>query len=81
MQRIFTELTKVQELLSTIAINNKEIMNVDEASLFLKVSKSLLYKLTSTNGIPHYKPSKKLIYFKRTELEEWALRNPIHEIK
>ena len=80
MNRIFTELTKLQELLKTMAISNKDVMNLDEACIYLGVSKSYLYKLTSSNGIPHYKPSKKLIFFKRTELEEWVLKNPIHEI-
>ena len=34
-----------------------------------------MYKHTSLNRIPHYKPEGKLIYFKRQELDEWMLRN------
>lgn len=55
----------------------KEVLTLEEASDFLGLSKSQLYKLTRTNAIPHYKPSGKYIYFDRAELIEWVKRNPI----
>lgn len=45
-----------------------------EAAILTGLSLSHLYKLTSTNGIPCYKPTGKAIYFNREELEAWMLR-------
>ena len=49
----------------------------DEASKFLSLSKSYLYKLTSAGLIPHYKPQGKMIYFEKNILEEWLRQNPV----
>jgi len=56
---------------------NKEIYNFNEASAFLDYSKSYLYKLTHSRQIPHYKPNGKKLYFKRSDLEAWLLRNRV----
>ena len=55
----------------------KKVFSFDEASRFLNLSKSYLYKLTSGNLIPHYKPQGKMLYFEKEQLEEWLLQNPI----
>ena len=55
----------------------KDVLSFDEASIFLNLSKSYLYKLTSGNLIPHYKPQGKMLYFEKTELETWLRQNPI----
>ena len=34
-----------------------------------------MYKLTSGRLIPYYVPTGKLIYFKRSEIEAWALQH------
>jgi len=39
------------------------------------LSKSYLYKLTSTGGIPCYKPQGKHIYFSKQEIDKWLLKN------
>lgn len=56
-----------------------QLLRINEAAEFLKVSKSYLYKLTSLQLIPFYKPSGKLIYFKKQDLIEWALRDTSEE--
>ena len=56
---------------------NKEIFNFNDACEFLDYSKSYLYKLTYSRQIEHYKPNGKKLYFKRTDLEAWLLRNRI----
>ena len=48
-----------------------------KAALFTGLSKSYLYKLTSGQKIPHYKPSGKLCYFNRVELEAWLTQNRV----
>lgn len=56
----------------------KEILTIEEAAEFLSVSKSYLYKQTSAQAIPDYKPTGKRCYFKRSELEEWILAGRIY---
>jgi excisionase family DNA binding protein len=68
--------TRVLELEQTI-FQTKNIFSFDEASKFLNLSKSYLYKLTSGNLIPHYKPQGKMLYFEKEELENWLRQNPI----
>ena len=55
--------------------HTKNVLSFEEASRFLNLSKSYLYKLTSGNLIPHYKPQGKMLYFERTEA--WLRRNPV----
>lgn len=47
-----------------------EIMDVQQASEFLKLKVTTLYEKTSRKTIPHLKKGNKL-YFHRSELEAW----------
>ena len=58
----------------------KEVLTTAEASAYLGLSESYIYKLTSLKQIPHYKPNGKLVYFNRKELCEWAMRNQVQTI-
>ena len=72
------ELDKLALTISqNLMLTQKEILTVEEAAIYTGLKKSQLYKLTSTKAIPHYKPSGKNCFFKRTELEEWLTRNPV----
>ena len=53
---------RVEEL-ESLVYASKNVLSFEEASRFLSLSKSYLYKLTSAGLIPHYKPQGKLIYF------------------
>jgi excisionase family DNA binding protein len=55
----------------------KEILTFKEASEFLSLSKSALYKLTSKREIPFYSPGGKLIYFRKSELEYWVFSGKV----
>lgn len=57
------------------AASTEMIMGSDDAAHYLGISKSTLYKFTSDNVVPYYKPTGKRIYFKKSELEEWMLNN------
>lgn len=59
----------------------KEVLTLEEASEFLGLSKSQIYKLTGSASIPHYKPNGKYIYFDRAELIEWVKHNPVRTKK
>lgn len=60
---------------SRLYLLQKEIFSLQEACVYLCISQSYMYKLTSSRKIPHYSPMGKLIYFKRTDIDEWILKN------
>ena len=55
----------------------KTVLSVAEACDYLGSTESHMYKLTSGGQIPHYKPTGKLIYFSRSELDDWLLHNRV----
>lgn len=67
----------VKRLVDNAVFTTKEVLTSDEASKYMGVSKSYLYKLTMRKEIPHYKPLGKMCYFQRAELEEWLQRNRV----
>ena len=60
---------RVEELEQMLFLT-KNVLSFDEASKFLNLSKSYLYKLTSGNLIPHYKPQGKMLFFERADLPQ-----------
>ena len=74
MDDIKVKLQNLERLIMSQGIN-KEILSFSEACIYLDVSDSHLYKMTSRTVIPHYKPNGKKIYFKRQELDNWMLSN------
>jgi len=68
-------LKRSEEFQSVVLLPQKEILSFNEAVSYLSVSKSFLYKLTSTNRISFSKPNNKLIYFQRIDLDNWMLQN------
>lgn len=57
------------------AVTECEFLNVDEAAMFLKLSKSSLYKMTHDRKIRYSKPSGKIIYFRKSDLLEYLNKN------
>ena len=55
----------------------KEVLTSSEACMFLGISPSYLYKLTSAKLIPYYKPNGGMIFFNHAELKQWAQQNPV----
>lgn len=53
----------------------KDILNLEEASIYCNISKAYMYRLTSTNQIPFSK-SRKFIFFERKRLDQWLIENP-----
>jgi excisionase family DNA binding protein len=75
MDEILKRLDKIEKLIESINLVRKDVLNFNEACEYLEISHSHLYKLTSSDTIPHYKPNGKKIYFNRVEVDEWLLRN------
>ena len=61
--------------IETLLLSQKTVLNFDEVAFYTGLSKSYLYKLTSTGGVPCYKPQGKHIYFNKQEIDQWLLRN------
>lgn len=56
---------------------NKRVLNFQEAVKYTGFSASYLYKLTAGRQIPYSKPSGKMVFFDRVELEEWLMSNRV----
>ncbi|HCY77511.1 MAG TPA: DNA-binding protein [Ignavibacteriales bacterium] len=69
------EVLTVEEYLQKQQLMGKEILNPAELCTYTGFSKSYLYKLTHRREIPFYCPQGKLIFFKRSEIELWLLKN------
>lgn len=65
------------EKLENILRNGKDVLTLEEASLYTGISRSTLYKLTSAHEIPYYKPHGKFILFEREELLAWVRSNRV----
>jgi excisionase family DNA binding protein len=66
-------LQELKKVIDESLIEKKEWLSLDETAVAFNLSESFLYKLTSKRLVPFYKPSGKLIYFKRAEIEQWIL--------
>ena len=64
-------LKSIEEILYT----TKDILNMKEVCQYLDISQSLLYKLTCSGEIPHFKPRGKMIFFEKKELIEWIKKS------
>lgn len=65
------------DTLTTAVLSNKTVLTIDEAAAYTGLSVSSIYKLTSTQEIPHYKPRGKMLYFDRAELNSWLLQRRV----
>jgi len=61
--------------LERLLIANKEVLTFEETCEYTGISRSYLYKLTSSGNIPHSKPNGKMIFFEKRKLNDWLLQN------
>lgn len=61
--------------IETLLLSQKTVLNFNEVAAYTGLSKSYLYKLTSSGGIPCYKPQGKHIYFSKQEVDQWLMQN------
>jgi excisionase family DNA binding protein len=74
LDRIEKAIAKLNTSVPIVEVNHP--MDIKELSAYLKSSRSAIYKMTSSNDIPHYKSGKRL-YFKKSEIDEWVFSNRI----
>lgn len=61
--------------IETLLLSQKVVLNFDDVAAYTGLSKSYLYKLSCSGGIPCYKPQGKHIYFNKPEIDQWLLQN------
>lgn len=71
LQSIDDRLRSIETLLQS----QKTVLNFEEVAAYTGLSKSYLYKLTSSGGIPCFKPQGKHIYFNKQEIDSWLMQN------
>lgn len=76
LQDVVTKL----DILTNAVLSNKPTLTIEEASAYTGLTVSYLYKLTSTQAVPHYKPRGKFLYFDRAELEEWLRQGRVNSL-
>lgn len=68
---------KLEERLDRIErllVVNKKVLTFEEACDYTGISRSYLYKLTSSREIPFSKPNGKIIFFSKEKLDSWLLQ-------
>lgn len=71
-ERKIVELQSRVNKLENLCYMTKEVLNLEEASAFLGIAKSTLYKMTHLNQLPYFKPAGKLIFFEKKALLDWV---------
>lgn len=56
---------------------DQEIMTVEQVAKLLGRSKNTIYMMVFQKRIPHYKPNRKSLYFRKSEIENWAFQQRI----
>jgi len=77
MQQEAIILKKLSTIENLIKGQTEKPLTLNEAAQYLDISKSYIYKLTCSNKIPCYRPQGKRLYFVKSELHTWLLRNPV----
>ena len=80
-EKILKQLDRIER---NSLLASKNVLCFEDVRLLIGVSGSHLYKLTSGNKIPFYRPNGKQIYFDRKEIEDWMRQNrvkPTYEIE
>ena len=62
----------IKQLDSSLKIILDFPMTFNEACEYLKFTRSYLYKLCYLNSIPYHKPKGKVLYFFRSEIDQWV---------
>ncbi|MDB5287366.1 MAG: hypothetical protein JWR05_2315 [Mucilaginibacter sp.] len=73
VRRLFEKVERIEIMLEQFEPkedDENELLNIQEAAAFLKVSVAAIYTKVSRKEIPVSKPGRRL-YFNKTELKDW----------
>ena len=68
------------ELIKTLLMGDKKMLTIEEACSYTGYTIGYMYKLTSSQQIPHFKRGKK-VFFDKDELIAWMKQNKIQDIQ
>ena len=69
---------ELQEIRKLAMLGAKhDVLTMDDVATLTGLSKSTIYKSTSSKTIPHYKSGGKYVYFSRGEVEKWMLKHRV----
>lgn len=71
-------LKELQEIKKILTEQTPKPLSLSEAATYLNLTNSALYKLTHESKITYSKPNGKKIYFQKSHLDKWSLKNTIH---
>ncbi len=74
---LLKEVRNLKREIKNSSLFRKRIYTIKEASKVIGVSESYIQKLISSKQIPHSKPTGKLIFIKRRDLEKFLMKNYI----
>lgn len=74
INELVERINELSEKLEKRQSATKEFLTTEEAACYLGCSAANIYKLTMNREIPHFKPSGKMMYFKRGDLDAWITR-------
>ena len=77
LTKLIADLQKRVDTLEDMLDAGKEVLTVEEAAKFMGMARSSLYKMTSDQTIPFYRPNGKMIYFEKTDLLSWIRKNRV----
>lgn len=63
------------ERIESLLLSQKTVFSLEDVAMYTGLSKHYLYKLTSKSEIPFSKPNGKHIYFEKSQIDAWLLRN------
>lgn len=66
-------LSRIEKLL----LDTKKVLTFDELVEYTGLSKSYLYKMTSSHQIPYSKPTGKVLFFDKEKIDQWLLENHV----
>lgn len=80
-EKILKKLSSLEDLLKRSRLagmpsaKDDKPLTFKEACTYLGYAPSYLYKLTYQNIVPHYKPTGKIIFFSKNELDGWIFKS------
>lgn len=77
LEKQVADLQQKLESMENLLFAGKEVLSLEEAAIFMNVTKSNLYHMTHEQIIPFYKPGGKMCYFEKSELLKWMRRNRV----
>jgi excisionase family DNA binding protein len=74
------QILEIKEIITKQVLIHKEVMSLNEAAIYMDISKSFLYKLTCKRAISFSRPGAKIIFFRKVDLDTWMLGRKVPSV-